>query len=534
MDRKARIPSGFKAAAIQFNPSLGDTSLNRERMACLLREAAANGARLVVFPEMSSSGYVWKNREEIAPYVETIPGPTTEALCSVTREYGCYAVAGLPEVDPSTGAYYNSTVLIGPEGVVGSYRKTHLFAADPRWAREGNDGFPVFSTPIGNIAMLICMDAMYFEPARIAALEEADVIAFPTNWVGSGNGGPSKTWCLRAKENGLCWIAANRSDTERGARFTGGSAIIDADGSVQESLISGEGIVYGTVRADPDKRKGILRGRRPEAYQEILLHPYLWKEGETRPIGEPSPFEVVVLPLDMNGDGSGTLDQLRQSLESVQPRLMTSNRLYVLPEIGTAALGALGTDRAEKLLHELQLLAGLFRGYIALSVLASDSGECAMYLVGPEGVVGAYKQVHHKLHRECTGFRTFEVPFGRVGLLTGRDADYPEAYRVLAKQGADIIAVSGSGQHDSEIWMKRIWAFENDAILACAVPAGSSGSMLFLHRQVALEGIEPPEPYVQAFQPEMMAVAGSRPFLRRMKTHLYDRLVMAEPQSLKG
>ncbi|MDF2963739.1 MAG: nitrilase, partial [Paenibacillus sp.] len=278
----------YKVAAVQFNPVQGDLANNQRRMVELLSEAAENGAKLIVFPEMASSGYVWNDREEVAPFVETIPGPTTDALLAATYKYRCYAAVGLPEVDCVSGAYYNSAVLVGPDGVVGKYRKTHLFSADPRWAREGNEGVAVFATEIGNIALLICMDAMYFEPARIAALQMADVIAFPTNWVGAGNSAPSKTWCIRAKENGMYWVAANRSDAERGARFTGGSAVIEQDGSVQNALVTGEGIVYGTVGLHAEARQRMIENRRPEAYQELLLHPYLWKEGETRGISTAS------------------------------------------------------------------------------------------------------------------------------------------------------------------------------------------------------------------------------------------------------
>ncbi len=185
------LDAEIKVAAVQFNAGHGNVEGNRSRMLELLAEAAEQGARLIVFPEMASSGYVWDSREEIAPFAEPVPGPTTDVFHAAAKRYGCYAVVGLPERDAITGAYYNSAVLIGPEGIVGTYRKTHLFAADPRWAREGTEEIPVFETSIGRIAMLICMDAMYFEPARIAALKRADIIAFPTNWVGGGNNPPA-------------------------------------------------------------------------------------------------------------------------------------------------------------------------------------------------------------------------------------------------------------------------------------------------------------------------------------------------------
>ncbi|GGG08725.1 nitrilase-related carbon-nitrogen hydrolase [Paenibacillus abyssi] len=521
----------FTIAAMQFNPVLGEVEENRRRLVSRLAEAAENGAKLVVFPEMASSGYVWESREEIAPFVETIPGPTTEALLAVTRKFRCYAAVGLPETDAWSGAYYNSAVLIGPEGVVGKYRKTHLFAADPRWAREGDQEIPVFQTEIGRIALLICMDAMYFEPSRIAALQGADIIAFPTNWVGASNNPPSKTWCLRAKENGLYWAASNRSDTERGAVFTGGSAVIEPDGSVQQSLISGEGIVYGQARLDPAKRRNILEARRPHAYQELLLHPYLWKEGETRPISAPESYEVIIPKLLRSGRAEQLAARIRLSLEEINDHLKHAvHRLIVLPELESFPSPSAG--ELEFFFAELQRLAFVYNGYFAISLLEEVGGRPvpSVYLVGPEGKIGTYRQVHRGRPERRRGeadsvFRTFELPFARVGILTEGDALFPESYRVLAKQGADVIAVCGAGQANDAAWMQRIWAFENDAVLAAAMPAGSSGSQLFLHRQVHLEQDSREGALVGTVHAQMLETARSRPFMRRSKTHLYGRLI---------
>lgn len=523
----------YTVAAVQFNPNQGEVDRNIRRLVELLTEAAENGAKLIVFPEMSSSGYVWNDREEIAPYVESIPGPTTAALLEVTSKYGCYAAVGLPEVGQNK-EYYNSATLIGPKGIVGTYRKTHLYAADSRWAREGNDGIRVFDTEIGRIALLICMDAMYFEPSRIAALQGADIVAFPTNWVGSGTNEPSKTWCLRAKENGLYWVAANRSDTEREAQFTGGSAIIDQNGVAQQWLVSGEGIVYGEVRPDPAKRRKILEVRKPEAYQELLLHPYLWKEGETRPIHDAVSYELIVMPLQITDQIGYAVEQLRLAMTQAASRLQTSNRLFILPDLGRGR--TLDPTESASLAANLEQLCAMYGGYIATGLPTSDgnSNRSQVTLIGPTGIVGVYRQVHSDDFRHdwnSNSFRTFELPFGRVGLLSERDAEFPESYRVLAKQGADIIVISGTGKGNSEVWMERIRAFENDSVLACAMPSGSRNSLLFLHSQVALEGNS--DMIVQEFIPAMTATARSRPFMRRLKTHLYDSLIMMGKNALR-
>jgi predicted amidohydrolase len=522
-------PVSYLVAAVQLESKLGDLGGNRQRIVEQAIQAAEQGAKLIVFPEMATSGYVWKDRREIAPFVETVPGPTTQIIQSVTKKYRCYVVIGLPEVDPLTGAFYNSAVLVGPEGVVGRYRKTHLFAADPRWAREGIEPIPVFETEIGRIAMLICMDAMYFEPARIAALQGADIIAFPTNWVGISNNPPSKTWALRARENGLYWVAANRWGLERGAQFTGGSSVIDPEGQIQDWKLSGDCIVYGEFEPHTSRKTDILASRQPKAYQNLLLHPYLWKEGATWELSPQVPLEVLVAQLPSDG----TIEQLRSAVHNgiglVKGEAGPMNRLLVLPELNLTD-GKYSLEFYQSTLHSLASESGL---YIAAAVSQHLDGQIVptTILVGPQGCMGTYQQVHRDalgrggLHGAELGI--FELPFAKVGLLTGRDAEFPESYRILAKQGADLIAVSARGTETGLSWMQRIWAHENDVIIAVANSPVFGGSQLFLHGQVACEGQpDREEMLIQCFTPEMMSVARSRPFLRRLKNGLYDLLVL--------
>jgi predicted amidohydrolase len=271
-----------RVAAIQFNPVLTVKEENLERLLALTEEAAREGARLVVLPEMATTGYCWYDREEVAPMVEPIPGPTTERFARVARAYDCFVVVGMVEVEPATDIYYNSAALIGPEGVVGVYRKTHSYISEPKWAKDGDIGLPCWETPIGRIGIVICQDADFFEPARIVALRGADVICFPTNWLGEKS--PGAPWLARAFENGCYLIAANRSDCERGVRFSGGSAVIDPHGSIQSRHDCGEGIVYGEVSLREARRKTFagssrpdkMVARRPELYQTMTLNTYLW------------------------------------------------------------------------------------------------------------------------------------------------------------------------------------------------------------------------------------------------------------------
>jgi predicted amidohydrolase len=108
--------SQIRVATVQFEPLQFEKERNVQELLRLVRLAAGNGAKLIVTPEMGTTGYCWFDRAEVAPFVESVPGPTIERFSEVAKELDCYIVIGLPEVDPSTNLYYNSAALIGPEG----------------------------------------------------------------------------------------------------------------------------------------------------------------------------------------------------------------------------------------------------------------------------------------------------------------------------------------------------------------------------------------------------------------------------------
>ena len=121
-----------RVAVAQFDPRLGRVDENTAIIRSLITEAASRGACLVVLPEMATTGYLFRDRAEAAPHAEVVPGPATGALEALARQSPIYVVAGLLEVDPVSGFLYNTAVLVGPEGYLGKYRKTHPFFADTR------------------------------------------------------------------------------------------------------------------------------------------------------------------------------------------------------------------------------------------------------------------------------------------------------------------------------------------------------------------------------------------------------------------
>ncbi len=462
-----RTPSPYRVAAIQFEPELFAKASNLEALLRLTEEAAAGGAQLIVTPEMATTAYCWATREEIADDVETVPGPTTRLFEELAARHNCWIVVGLPEVVPETGVFYNSAVLIGPEGPVGLYRKTHAYISEPKWAKDGDLGLPVFATPLGRIAITICMDACYPETARIPALAGADVICFPTNWLSEKS--PSPSWMARAAENGVYFIAANRYGLERGVQFSGGSAVIDPDGSLQSVLDSGDGIVWGWVdpararnkRPLPGRPEDLLGDRRPDAYGTMTLNSYLWNPAEfhglydIRPLPEKRTSRAAVVQF---APAVGAVEENLERIARETAMLAAQGcDLVVFPELtvtGPVADWETADALAEAIpgpsTRRLRRIAATAKVHLIAGLIERDPETGRLFnsamLMGPEGIVGTFRKLHLAAEDRPwatpgdLGLPTFDILAGRVGMLIGYDALFPEAVRALAIEGADIIA----------------------------------------------------------------------------------------------
>lgn len=220
----------MKAAFFQFRPVFGDIRANTERT---VRALSSANADLIVLPELFNTGYQFVSKEEAEGLSEEIPsGFTTSSLAQFSRERGCYVVAGLAEKDGCR--IYNSAILTGPEGFIGVYRKTHLYAEEKLWFKAGDTGFCVWDTPIGRIGIMICFDWFFPESARTLAIKGAQIIAHPSNLVLPHCPDAMVTRCL---ENRVFAVTANRTGLEvRGSkkplRFIGLSEIVSPSGKV--------------------------------------------------------------------------------------------------------------------------------------------------------------------------------------------------------------------------------------------------------------------------------------------------------------
>lgn len=217
-------PNPVTIAGVQFEPRLGEPAANLAAILDRLDRAAGLGATLVVFPECALTGYGFASKAEAMEYAEPIPGPSTGAIAGACARLGVQAVYGLLERDGDR--LFNACVLVGPGGVVGSYRKVHLpFLGVDMFADPGDRPFEVLEAEGLRVGMHICYDAGFPESCRVLALLGADLLVLPTNWPNHAECAAEHMMATRAMENVVYAIAVNRVGEERGFRFIGRSSI---------------------------------------------------------------------------------------------------------------------------------------------------------------------------------------------------------------------------------------------------------------------------------------------------------------------
>ncbi|WP_246252497.1 nitrilase family protein [Ancylobacter pratisalsi] len=267
-----------------MEPRIGDVGANVAHSLSLIEKAADGGATLIVLPELANTGYVFETREEAFALAEEVPGgPTCAAWIEVAARRGLHIVAGITEREERS--LYNSAVVIGPQGYIGTYRKVHLWGNEHLFFEPGNKGFPVFHTAIGRIGVAICYDGWFPETYRLQALQGADIICVSTNWVPipgqvEGREAMANILAMAAAHSNSMYIAcADRVGVERGQPFEGQSLILSYTGwpvagpasRVDEEIVSAE-IDLGAARRarNWNEFNQVLRDRRTDVYAEML------------------------------------------------------------------------------------------------------------------------------------------------------------------------------------------------------------------------------------------------------------------------
>ena len=456
-----------KVAAVDFVPAWGDLDGNVRRLAQAAEEAARQGVEYAVFPETAVSGYLFSGPDQIAPFLDTIPGKATAALLPILERTGLHVSVGIAERDTSTGLAYNTAVLMGPKGIVGKYRKNGLNPQDQKVFAPGDTGVEVFDTPLGRIALLICYDDTYWQYARLAALRGAQIIAWhsvsdrvmPGTPPAQATGNHSTVANVQymSAQNGVWVIGATRSGIETnpitGGKlyYNGGSSIWSPAGQklVQAPVVPPEvlppglnGVFSATItptEADAARSAQLAR-RRPALYTPLLALHRVPVDGNATRGQRTVAFAAVQWP-----EGPSQMSQTEPD----------EGELMVLP-----ALSALPSDLpADRIREAAEIQGGAFeqalakaaragKGYLVGSYPERDGARVyhTVVMAGPTGtVLGRYRTMH--LGGDDARWATpgdapviIETPLGRIGLASAGELAVPELGGLYGALRADILA----------------------------------------------------------------------------------------------
>jgi predicted amidohydrolase len=250
-----------KVAVLQWAPSgsapLGDIQLARQykernikALESYIREAHQNGAEMIVTPEFGIVGYPdipdlpshednFRNREDIKPYVEPVPGPATEYFQSLARELNITIHFGLAEVDLETDRYYNTVVAIGSDGdILASYRKQNLFQLERNFLSAGRENV-TYESSFGRVGLIICADVYDSKVMGRYAQQGLSVIALSTSWAQYNTGWNYFT--RGAMTTRATLLASNHS-------YYPDTGVINADGTIQSHIRQSSGLAFGYVK----------------------------------------------------------------------------------------------------------------------------------------------------------------------------------------------------------------------------------------------------------------------------------------------
>jgi len=259
------VDQKLKIASLQFNIALGSPDANLVKVGNGLGRIAAAGGKLVVLPEMWSTGYEYKHLPALADSTPEVLGE----ICRLAADLDLVAVGSLPE--KARGCIYNTAYVVDRGTVVASYRKLHLFSmmGEDRFLAAGQQ-VAVVDTSVGRIGLAICYDLRFPELFRKLALEGAEIICLPAEWPKPRQEHWRVLLRARAIENQLFVAACNCCGVQGKLDFFGMSLLLSAKGEVLAEC----GEAEGEILADFDRQEMLdyrqqircFTDRRPDIY----------------------------------------------------------------------------------------------------------------------------------------------------------------------------------------------------------------------------------------------------------------------------
>jgi predicted amidohydrolase len=266
----------IKIALAQISSKREDKEANFQKIEKLTVTAEKQGAELIIFPEMSLTGYVV--HDQFYEVAETIPGPTIEKAEGLAKKTGMHIIFGMPELSEKTQAtVFNTAVFVGPKGLIGKYRKmylpTHSVFEEKRYFRPGYQT-AAFQTVLGNVGLCICYDIFFPEVLRLIRLNGAQLIVCISASPAVRRSYFETLTCARAIENTAYLAYVNLAGVQDGLQFWGGSRLVSPNGDVlakakydEEDFLICE-VDYSDLRS-AETFIPTLRDLRPELFDKL-------------------------------------------------------------------------------------------------------------------------------------------------------------------------------------------------------------------------------------------------------------------------
>jgi len=262
----------FRIALAQLEPELYRKEANLQKAQEIIRQAASQGASVVVFPELYLTGY--NLAERAVEFAEAPNGQSIQCVAGIARQHAVVVVMGYAELSPDGQHCYDSAFVVDAQGhLLSSYRKIHLFHDESRWFIPG-DTLTLVEAGLGQMGLMICYDLEFPEMARLLALGGAQWITVCT-----GNMQPNQHLQeiylqSRAAENRL-WVAvANRIGREGEIAFFGRSGVSDPFGQLSIQAGGEECLLFTEIDLSLAEQARLnadyLVDRKPRLYQSLV------------------------------------------------------------------------------------------------------------------------------------------------------------------------------------------------------------------------------------------------------------------------
>ncbi|MEW6991624.1 nitrilase-related carbon-nitrogen hydrolase [Colwelliaceae bacterium 6441] len=274
-----------KVACAQLAIDIDNPADNLRLAVSAIEAALEQGAKIIVLPELASSGYMFNSMDEAKELAEPLDGRTIKGWTKALQGTDAIVIGGLNE-SHKDGHLYNSVVLVSENGAEHTYRKIHLWGSEQLFFTPGNKPPTVIETVHGKVAVGICYDAYFPELSRAVALAGAQLLVLPTNAPRNIPGEPSppasfgttpmqlNIWAGMAHVNGMFVAGCDRCGPERGVEWIGVSAIFDESGlplathpaDFGPALLLADCVLEKADNKVRGPKNHLLNDRRPEVY----------------------------------------------------------------------------------------------------------------------------------------------------------------------------------------------------------------------------------------------------------------------------